>query len=472
MSNKLQAYHARVTSYEQQQKEKLVELGQGPKSWNDILAFLKAEIDMAGKMTDFNYGITCFRNDGVYQLNRAIEKIYGVSEARQQDKPSGGKENIQTVSVTLADGTTIKAPYGMIELPDLGKGAHIDIGYNSNSQILFIKGSCQFKFSSLIDEIVEFTKHLLNTDSVYKNQAIQLNSNYEPEIMNLQNIGKEFMVLTDKTEQELIPLMSRVKNAKECVAKGIPLKTGILFEGPYGTGKTLAAFKIAAEAIQNNWAFIYLKDPSLLAKTLLLSKTLDKNGNGVIVFLEDVDQVTAGGRDEALQNILNTLDGGDTKNMNVIALFTTNHIENINPTFMRGKRIGSIVSFGALDSETAMKFLEFTFDAPNYELANKKGAELNELKAVCDLIGEANIVPAFMAEITEKVKSILVFTNSKKVTASAIKNSLESYKRQVELSQQKDVGDTPDKRFVNAFREVFQVDKQLSLLDDIHAATA
>ena len=45
-----------------------------------------------------------------------------------------------------------------------------------------------------------------------------------------------------------------------------------------------------------------------------------------------------------MQDILNTLDGGDTKQMNVIALFTTNHLDQIEPTFLRGKRIGSIVS--------------------------------------------------------------------------------------------------------------------------------
>ena len=51
-----------------------------------------------------------------------------------------------------------------------------------------------------------------------------------------------------------------------------------------------------------------------------MAKTLDRNGNGIIVFTEDIDQVTSGNRDSALQDILNTLDGGDTKDMNVIAL--------------------------------------------------------------------------------------------------------------------------------------------------------
>ena len=58
-----------------------------------------------------------------------------------------------------------------------------------------------------------------------------------------------------------------------------------------------------------------------------------------------------------MQDILNTLDGGDTKQMNVISLFTTNHIELIEPTFLRGKRIGSIISLGFLDAKTAKKFV-------------------------------------------------------------------------------------------------------------------
>jgi len=47
------------------------------------------------------------------------------------------------------------------------------------------------------------------------------------------------------------------------------------------------AFKLAKEAVANGWVFIYLKDPTLLAQTLRLSKSLDNNGHGVIVFLED-----------------------------------------------------------------------------------------------------------------------------------------------------------------------------------------
>jgi len=53
------------------------------------------------------------------------------------------------------------------------------------------------------------------------------------------------------------------------------------------TGKSLLAFKLAKEAIDKGWSFIYLKDPTILAETLRLCQTLDKNGNGIILFLED-----------------------------------------------------------------------------------------------------------------------------------------------------------------------------------------
>lgn len=47
--------------------------------------------------------------------------------------------------------------------------------------------------------------------------------------------------------------------------------------------------------------------------------------------------------------------------MNVITLFTTNHLELIEPTFLRGKRIGKVISLGALDEATAKEFIERSF---------------------------------------------------------------------------------------------------------------
>lgn len=217
--------------------------------------------------------------------------------------------------------------------------------------------------------------------------------------------------------------------------------------------KSLLSFKLAKQAINNNWIFIYLKKPELLAETLRMAHVIDKSGYGVVIFTEDIDQVTRGNRDSAMQDILNTLDGGDTKDMNVISIFTTNHIELIEPTFLRGKRIGSVISMGTLDAKTAEQFIRKSFEIGCYTIQE-------DLTEVCKFIEESKIVPAFMAEIIEKVKAMMVLNDSCVVNPTEIRYSVESYLHQVELSKTKDMSVTPEQKFVSALKEVLATDVQ------------
>lgn len=430
------AIAARVNKYEESQKQRIIEVCQSNMKYADVLGFIEGEIKQSKKMASFKYTLLCWKPDGVYQLNRAINEVFG-SAVSKEDKSPSGNSNIDTVDVILADGSRTKVPFGKISLEELGEDSEININYDNDRHLLLVKGQCQFKYQSLIDDIVERTKELLATESIYKNQALEITSLSEPKIMTLAGIDKQFMVLSKKTEFELQPLRSRILYPEKCIAKGIPLKYGCLLEGKYGTGKTLLAFKLAKDAVNNGWSFVYLKDPSLLAETLRMCKVVDRSGHGVIVFVEDIDQVTRGNRDSAMQDILNTLDGGDTKDMNVITLFTTNHIELIEPTFLRGKRIGSVITMDCLDAETAERFIRETFsEAEGYSVDD-------DLSDVCNYIAKAQIAPAFMAEIVESTKSKLIFTEETHVTSFHIKTSVESYQRQVGLASKKAIIETP-----------------------------
>lgn len=142
---------------------------------------------------------------------------------------------------------------------------------------------------------------------------------------------------------------------------------------------------------------------------------------------------------------MNTLDGGDTKDMNVITLFTTNHIELIEPTFLRGKRIGSVITMDCLDKETALRFIKESF---------KDGYEIGDLKESLDLIEEMEIAPAFMAEIVESIKSKLIFAEDNLVTDEILKNAVKAYDRQVNLSRKKDMSMTPEKEFYQSMQTI------------------
>ena len=171
-----------------------------------------------------------------------------------------------------------------------------------------------------------------------------------------------------------------------------------------------------------------------------------------------IDQVTRGDRNNAMQDILNTLDGGDTKHMNVIALFTTNHLELIEPTFLRGKRIGSIISMSYLNAQTAKKYIDFFCD----------GIELEgDFEKIYDFIEQSNIAPAFMAEIIENVKSNLVMSGEKTIKDTHFKVCIQSYLRQVELSKTKDTSLTKEKQLANSLVDIIHNEAFFEKLKDI-----
>ena len=437
----------KVNQYEETMKQKFIGImSEKGIKYADCLDYIQNEIEQSKKMSKFYYKIPCFKNDGIYQLNQAISEVLGSVVSKEDSNPSGNS-SISTVDIILADGTRVKAPYGDIQLSGLGEDSTISINYSEDLHVLLVTGRCQFRFSSLIDDIVEVTKKNISTNSIYKGQALEITDINEPKILDLSGVDKQLMILSDKVKYDLRPIHARLFNPERCIEKGIPLKFGVLLSGGYGTGKTQLAFKLARQAVQNGWMFFYLKDPTLLAETLRMSKIIDKSGHGAVVFVEDIDQVTRGDRDSAMQDILNTLDGGDTKDMNVIAMFTTNHIELIEPTFLRGKRIGTIISMGPLDAKTAEEFIRESFKIGCYTIED-------DLTEVCQLIEDSKIVPAFMAEIIEKVKSAMILEDQCEVKAEYIKYSVESYLEQVKLSQTKDMSLTPEKKFVEALREI------------------
>ena len=432
------ALKQKKNQWESQQKQRMAEMFMDPKiSYADCI---KASIDadkQNHRMSRINHHLRCFKSDGIYQLNKAITGVFGAVVSNEEHGPSVGDQTVNMVDIQLADGTRTKAPYGDIALDSLGEGSMISINYDDSKHELLVTGKCQQMYMTIMDDIIEATKHFLATESIYKGQALEITDINDPQILDLSSIDQQLMVLSKSTKYALLPIEARLTEPQVCIERGIPLKYGALLEGPYGTGKTLLAFKLAKKAIENGWIFIYLKDPSLLAEALRMSKIIDRSGHGALIFVEDVDQVTRGDRDAALQDIVNTLDGGDTKDMNVISLFTTNHIELINPTFLRGKRIGTIISMGFLDAETALDFMEQYFKIGNYTISE-------DLTEVCNLIANSDIAPAFMAEIVEAVKARLVFEKRNDVKSFDVEYAVKSYLHQVDLAKKRPTTDTPE----------------------------
>lgn len=172
-----------------------------------------------------------------------------------------------------------------------------------------------------------------------------------------------------------------------------------------------------------------------------MANRFTSNGRGVVLFIEDIDKILQE-RTNITNEISLLMDGSETKHNNIISIFSTNHIENIDPTFLRGKRIGSIVTLTYLDKKTAKNMMEFYLG--------------DVLKDSCDIaaekIEEYKIVPAFLSEIIDRVKTHLVLRDTTQISEKDILISIDQFKRQMDIARVK----------VNTLTEMEVLDKATS----------
>ena len=441
--------YSRVQALEEESYVKLFEKRKQLK-YADFLKWLQNEINESVRLVDLNYTVSGFLEDACYALSRSVDELHGF--VTQKNTGPSGDNPPKMIDVNFADGSRKKVPYGKIALPQLGQDAYIDMSYNSDTRTLHVKGVCEKRFQSLIDEVMTRTKFLVDYDSIYKSKAIKItHPKQSPTFINVSGLDNKNIFLTSQAKSSTIPVEARIDNPDMCKERGLELKFGALLEGDFGTGKTLYAFKLAAKAIKNNWTFVYCPHPEHTLEVLKIVHSFSKNGRGVVLFIEDIDQIL-NVRSGKTNEISLMLDGGETKDNNVIAVFTTNNIELIDPTFMRGKRIGSVIKFTHLDAVTAKEMIETSFKDGDLRLSD-------DVSDAAKLVEEYEIVPAFLAEILDRVRANCIYKDTLEISCQDIIDSTESYAMQMKLSKARKTVSDP-------LNDAFNYMKQ-SILDGI-----
>lgn len=153
---------------------------------------------------------------------------------------------------------------------------------------------------------------------------------------------------------------------------------GILLQGPPGTGKTSIIQTIAS---MSNLP-LYILDNYHIEDGLrkLVNETMENPMSPKIIVVEDIDSVLftknrnieldpSGTRDQhalfleskGLSGLLNQMDGLCVI-QNVIYIFTTNHIEQLDPALIRPGRIDLILEIGYVTDETFSQFIKHHFN--------------------------------------------------------------------------------------------------------------
>lgn len=342
-----------------------------------------------------------FPLDAALAFHKAMARTYGWVNA-ETVKTFFGAHYPSMVSIPVSVDATELVPMGRFTLPGLDDDA-IDVSIvmpPGEKAYLEIEATVKRKFEPEIRELLTLTKKILKDESIYRGKAFKIrftDDDGDDESMpvvsfiDTTRVNRDQLILNHYTARSVAArIWTPIERAREVKAAGVKLKRGALLAGPYGTGKTLTAYITAQIAVNNGWTFLYCEKTSDLARCLRTAAQYPP----AVLFCEDLDRITSGRRNVKHDELLNILDGVDTKEAEVMVVFTTNHQENIGDAFLRPGRIDVIVPFTKPDAQSAERLVRL--------YAGESLAEGEHLEAV----GKAleGRIPAVIEEVVASSK--------------------------------------------------------------------
>lgn len=299
--------------------------------------------------------------DGAVAFMQALKEIYGW--ASPVPTPGFfGNSPPQTVSIDTAFGETALIFWGLFKVPGL-EDTILGTGINEiRKQLRFqITGKTKRKNLEAVHHIAELTRQIVRRNSIYKGKAIRLVMEHgsldmqnPPLFMDLRKVDESQLIFSDELmEQVETNLFTPIRHTQFCRDNKVPLKRGVLLEGPYGTGKTMAATVTAKLCEQNGWTFVTVPEVAGLKDALQFAS----NYQPCVVFVEDIDRSMSGERTVAMDDVLNTIDGVVSKNSEIMVVLTSNHVANINRAMLRPGRLDAILRIDPPDAKAVERLI-------------------------------------------------------------------------------------------------------------------
>ena len=298
--------------------------------------------------------------DGCVAFMQAMRETYGWASPT----PTGPwwRRNAPTMmSIETGINETASIFWGGFRLPGV-EGQLMTGTDEKKGQVRFcIQGSAKRKFIEMIHGLAELTRKIVRERSIYKGHALKLsldggtiNLMEPPSFMNLKKVKENELVFSEDLTIEIeTNLWTPIEHTEWCRLHDVPLKRGVLLEGPYGTGKTLAATVTAKKCEQHGWTFITVGRVSALESALQFAV----NYQPCVVFVEDIDREMAGERTPEMDDILNKVDGIISKGSEIMVVLTSNKAGEINQAMLRPGRLDAVLHIGAPDAGAVQRLL-------------------------------------------------------------------------------------------------------------------
>lgn len=420
----LNAWNHRDTDIAYEGKKITLPGDPGPMPLEAAINTLQQKLEDENQIMNVSQVITGYPFDAAVAFVKAMERTYGWASPVPTPGFFGSTPpQLLTVRTGPEFSDTMQVPLGSFKVPGVEKPITTGIGPHGFG----VSGKCRKKEKRVIMDLCALAQKIMATESIYRGKAIRLtvsedgdlDRTLEPTFLATKHVKPDELIMS-KTVGDLInvSVFTPIKHTAQCEKDGIPLRRGILLEGPFGTGKSMTASVTSKVCVDNGWTFIMLDKVQGLKEALLFARQYQP----AVVFAEDIDRITEA-RDEKANDLLNTIDGVLNKDAKVITVLTTNFVERIDRAMMRPGRLDAVITVSPPDAEAAEKLVRL------YARGRLPADE--SLSAVGKALDGQ--IPATIREVVERSKLAMIANGHTHLTQDDLLLAAEGMKRHLEL---------------------------------------
>jgi chaperone BCS1 len=245
-------------------------------------------------------------------------------------------------------------------------------------------GRSKNAFYEMFKEIKEMNKVIDDSDLFTPLYLFRENNWVKSRLIPKRNI--DTVILPSQTKSTILDHIASYKSNKEWyVSNGIPYKTGILLEGPPGTGKT-SIIKALAGYLNQNIHYIDATE----AGPGTIKEALRGIPLGALVVIEEIDRMSVPFKEEGAEGshmngaeLLNAIDGMAGSDDRIL-IATTNNVDKLDPALLREGRFDLKIHIGYMTDETMRIYINRMYP---------------EFKDISQYHINSNIAPCFVQKL-------------------------------------------------------------------------
>ncbi len=321
-------------------------------SWDaaaeDIARMARSRMEMTQIERTFKYRPL----DGAHATYQMLKQHFGYAQAHKD--LFGPPPNEVTISVGFVDDVRdengdriekkIAVPFETkMVLPSLRNGTLYITQVRTPQGLLFkLVANCMKMHEKNVTGFFDVVEQYLKTNSIYRGKCFNSKGGF----VDTDKIVPEKFVYTDQVWADLTTwVLSPMRDRDLLKSRGYAGKRANLLSGEFGGGKTGFGEIAAKSAVANKWSALMCAvgdDPFEMIETAKLYSPC-------FFFCEDVDQIVSLRNEREISRLLDVIDGAGAKDMQLVAVFTTNNKENIPAGMFRPGRFHRVIEIGPMD---------------------------------------------------------------------------------------------------------------------------